>query len=58
LGSRLTGASWGGCTVSLVENENVGKFIEHLKKTFYKEMENVNAIFVSKPSKGVSLINP
>jgi len=53
LGSRLTGAGWGGCTVSLVAESRVEEFLAALKAEYYTGVENVDsAIFVSKPSGG------
>ena len=36
IGSRMTGAGFGGCTVSIVENDAIDSFIENVGKT-YKE---------------------
>jgi len=60
-GSRLTGAGWGGATVSLVAQDKVPEFIAHIKKEYYgkhhpqltgKELDH--AVFASAPSSGAA----
>jgi len=36
IGSRMTGGGFGGCTVSLVKNESVAKFIDSVGKNYEK----------------------
>jgi len=59
-GSRLTGAGWGGCTVSLVPHDHVDAFISTLRKDYepYKGMnedELHHAVFATKPGSGASV---
>jgi len=65
LGSRLTGAGWGGCAVSMVSDDNVEGFVEALRAGFYAESlrrgrvsakDVEQAVFVSKPSAGGAII--
>lgn len=65
IGSRLTGAGWGGCTVSLVKDDDLGGFIDKLRSTFFakrirdgtlKEENFEQACFASKPSSGGALM--
>jgi len=56
-GSRLTGAGWGGCTVSLVAENKVDDFIQKLKESYppYKNLEGDalhEVIFATKPGSG------
>lgn len=56
-GSRLTGAGWGGCTVSLVPEAQVDAFIDKIKNAYgpYKGLEGEKlheVIFATKPSSG------
>jgi galactokinase len=39
LGSRLTGAGWGGCCVSLVKKSDLGKFMDKMHTYYTKERE-------------------
>ncbi|KAG9314775.1 GHMP kinase [Chiua virens] len=57
-GSRVTGAGWGGCTVSLVDESQVDAFIAKIKAKYgpYRNLEGDSlqeAIFATKPSSGV-----
>ncbi|KAF8808656.1 Galactokinase [Phlegmacium glaucopus] len=56
-GSRLTGAGWGGCTISLVAENKVDGFIQKLKENYlpYKNLEGDalnEVIFATKPGSG------
>jgi len=56
-GSRLTGAGWGGCTVSLVPEARVNDFIRKIKETYppYEKLEDDalnEVIFATKPGRG------
>lgn len=68
LGSRMTGAGRGGCTVSLVRNEDVGAFIAGIRHEYYdvylkqthpeiSEDLKQNAVFVVSPSDGASVFS-
>lgn len=63
LGSRLTGAGWGGCTVSLVPKEKLKHFVSQLKSLYYSKRnvpDNEEAmqglVFSSEPGSGASVI--
>lgn len=65
LGSRLTGAGWGGCTVSLVKKDMVNEFIKNVKKEYYdplieKGIMNEDAmnvtLFSSMPATGGGIL--
>jgi galactokinase len=66
MGSRLTGAGWGGCTVSIVPDNQVGEFIAKIKERYYlkkfpalkeNSQEMDNYIFASKPGLGAAIFS-
>jgi len=62
LGSRLTGAGWGGCTVHLIPEPSEKEFINKLKEEYYaKRFPNLTeeelsyAVFATKPESGACI---
>ncbi|CAF0914454.1 unnamed protein product, partial [Brachionus calyciflorus] len=61
-GSRLTGAGWGGCAVSLIPKDKLEDFLKSVKEKYYNKNEKLNSLFScsafsTKPSNGISVIN-
>lgn len=60
VGSRLTGAGWGGCAVSMVPEEKVASFLQAVSEAYYRPdprraaMEK-QSLFVSKPGGGAAI---
>ncbi|PWN46671.1 Galactokinase [Violaceomyces palustris] len=59
IGSRLTGAGWGGCTVHLVRKSDVPEFLASLRRGYYekrfpglREEEINDALFDTEPAGG------
>ena len=66
LGARLTGAGWGGCTVSLVRAADAAAFVETLKREFYEprrasgvigaDVDLDECVFATRPSAGGAIL--
>ena len=59
MGSRMTGAGWGGCVVSLVTSESVEPLLAALRENYYvpepRKFERVKeALFATTPGDGAA----
>ncbi len=54
-GSRLTGAGFGGCTISLVEEAKAPEFIQGLKNQYRQETGRLAQVYSCKASDGVTV---
>ncbi|XP_029951882.1 N-acetylgalactosamine kinase [Salarias fasciatus] len=61
VGSRLTGAGWGGCAVSMVRSEKVESFLQAVREAYYlcdprRAAMEKESLFVSKPGGGAAIL--
>ncbi|ETE66289.1 N-acetylgalactosamine kinase, partial [Ophiophagus hannah] len=61
VGSRLTGAGWGGCTVSMVPVDKLERFLANVKEAYYRNngqrlaLEE-NSLFATNPGAGAVIV--
>jgi galactokinase len=53
LGSRMTGGGFGGCTINLVQSENVPRFREMISSEYRRKTGRHPEIYISRPAGGV-----
>jgi galactokinase len=56
LGSRLTGAGFGGCTVSLVREEAVPAFEAHVKREYERQTGRQTILYICRAVDGASVL--
>jgi galactokinase len=56
LGARLTGAGFGGCTVSLVQEEAAPEFQRHVSEVYQREIGPAPHIYVCTPEEGAGVV--
>lgn len=62
LGSRLTGAGWGGCTVSMVPNDLLHDFLHKIRFEYYSKDPAKLAVideslFATSPGGGAAIVS-
>lgn len=55
-GSRMTGAGFGGCTISLVDGDHLKEFSKRLLAQYKEKTGQTGEVIVSRPAPGVSLL--
>ncbi|XP_016373288.1 N-acetylgalactosamine kinase [Sinocyclocheilus rhinocerous] len=60
VGSRLTGAGWGGCTVSMVPGERLDSFLQTVREHYYvpdarRSALEKQSLFVTRPGGGAAI---
>ena len=68
LGSRLTGAGWGGCCVSLVRKEDLASFLDKVYDYYERKREPGEELwitdsldrylFATSPAQGAAVLDP
>ncbi|EGG23542.1 galactokinase [Cavenderia fasciculata] len=63
-GSRLTGAGWGGCVISLVPSDRAEEFMATLERDYYSKIpsdklpqDRSSYLFCTNPSKGACILS-
>lgn len=61
VGSRLTGAGWGGCAVSMVPTEKAESFLQAVRDAYYtadphRAAMEQQSLFVTKPGRGARVL--
>ncbi|NXY85150.1 GALK2 kinase, partial [Alcedo cyanopectus] len=61
VGSRLTGAGWGGCTVSMVPTDKLNTFLLDVRTAYYQSSVQrlalqSNSLFATKPATGALVL--
>jgi len=57
IGSRMTGAGFGGCTVNIVENDSIDSFIENVGKEYLDKIGYAADFYVVEIGDGAGRIN-
>ena len=56
LGSRMTGAGFGGSTVSLVHKDAFARFEAHIRQGYFDKFSYYPDVFAAKPGDGTGLL--